>query len=72
MRHWLVLMWVGQWRQVAEEEVHLCQAVQLDITFYFLLPPRCGGSGTAVSFFRWPVISLELWVQIGTADEGKC
>ena len=23
-------------------------------------------------FFRWRVIGLELWVQIGTADEGKC
>ena len=23
-------------------------------------------------FFCWRVIGLELWVQIGTADEGKC
>ena len=23
-------------------------------------------------FIRWQVISLGLWVQIGTADEGKC
>ena len=23
-------------------------------------------------FFRWQVIGLELWVQISTADEGKC
>ena len=23
-------------------------------------------------FFRWRVIGLEFWVQIGTADEGKC
>ena len=23
-------------------------------------------------FIRWQVISLRLWVQIGTADEGKC
>ena len=23
-------------------------------------------------FFRWRVVGLGLWVQIGTADEGKC
>jgi hypothetical protein len=25
-----------------------------------------------VFFIRWRVIGLGLWVQIGTADEGKC
>ena len=25
--HWLTVPWVGQWWQVTEEEVHLCQAV---------------------------------------------
>ena len=40
--------------------------------FIFLLPRRCGGSSTAVIFFRWQVIGLELVVQISTADEGKC
>ena len=40
--------------------------------FIFFLPRRCGGRSKAVFFFRWRVIGLELWVQIGTADEGKC
>ena len=40
--------------------------------FIFLLPRRCGGSSKAVYFFRWRVIGLGLWVQIGTADGRKC
>ena len=39
---------------------------------FFLLPQRCGGSNKVVFFFRWRVIGLGLWVQIGTADGGKC
>ena len=38
----------------------------------FLLPRRCGGSSKVVFFFRWRVIGLGLWVQIGTADGRKC
>ena len=40
-------------------------------TSLFFLPRRCGESSKAV-FFRWRVVDLGLWVQIGTADGGKC
>ena len=40
--------------------------------FILFLPRRCGGSSKAAFFFRWRVIGLGLWMQIGTADEGKC
>ena len=37
--HRQVLTWAGQWRQVAEEEVHLCRAVAIGqhILFFYCL-----------------------------------
>ena len=41
IRHQPDLTWVCWWRQVTEEEVHLCRAVAAGHNFYFFR--RCGG-----------------------------
>ena len=68
IRHQPDLTWVCWWRQVTEEEVHLCRAaaVWTSLVFFYCL----GDVGEAARryFFRWRVIGLGLWVQIGTAD----
>ena len=73
MGHWPDLTWVCQWRQVAEEEVHLCRvaAVGHHLYFFFTASAMWGKQQGGI-FIRWRVIGLGLWVQIGTADEGKC
>ena len=53
--------------------MHLCRAAAAGHHLFFFSASAMWGEGARrCSFFRWRVIGLELWVQIGTADEGKC
>ena len=56
MLHWQVVTWAGQWRQVAEEEVHLCRAVCIWATHFVLLLSAAGEGSMAVehSVLRMP------------------
>ena len=52
--------------------MHLCRVAAVGHHLYFFYCLGDVGEATRWYFFRWRVIGLGLWVQIGTADGGKC
>ena len=52
--------------------MHLCRAVAVRHHILCFYCPDDVGEAARRYFFRWQVIGLGLWVQIGTADGGKC
>ena len=52
--------------------MHLCRVAAVGHHLYFFTASAMWGKQQGGIFFCWRVIGLGLWVQIGTADGGKC